>query len=201
MPTLWEWISELVIPAVVGIASVLVAVAAVRTSRDAMRLARDAESSRRRDEERMLLRSDAQDQARLLTSWVDADSKKSPYVVSRRISDPEPPETPLQRLRRESIATLSVSHVPGAEEILAMTQHDLESARRTPPPNAHEQYVAKWRDRTLRRIRDWGLNPLLTSELVRDEMFQARQEPDDYARLPLGVGWENAYDQPEGGDE
>ena len=189
-----DWFADLIIPAFVGLTSLVIALAALRTSRDAMKLASDAESSRQRESDRQQVRDEAQSQARLLTQWVDAHSRTGTRFSFHRLSDPEPPETPLQKLRRESVATLSVSHVPGARQILAITEHDLEHAHRTPPEDAYSQYHDMWRARTLDRIRAWGLSPLESAPELETTIMFAQANPEQYARVPLGIGWERVYD-------
>lgn len=195
--------SDLVIPAVIGVASVGVAVAAWRTSRSAIRLATQSEVARREDLERIerredsaVQRAEAQAQAQLLMEWVHEMSSSSGFrsFVMRRLNDPAPPETSLQSLTRVTKATFAVSRVPAASAIYAQTAHDLKhETKRSPADHAVPIYTVAWNTRIEDRIRQWVEFPEASLVALRDEWRFAQTNPVGYGQIPLGSGYEDAY--------
>lgn len=207
-PSVYDWIKDVVVPSFIGVGSLLVALAAWRTSRQSVRIAQESEVARTRElnraidrDDRLRIREEALDEARLLVAWADEERARPAFwFTTRRIDDPPPPETTLQSLRREVKSRLSVSHVPGAELIYAMTEHDFrdESKLRLEDHVMATQYADMWHRRTIARIQRWGIDPRAETPKLEAELRLAESDPAAYSRVSLGQGWENAYDEMSG---
>lgn len=204
-PDLYAVAADIVIPSVVGVISLVIAGVAVGVSRSAARTARTAEENRAADHERALRREDRQEQlaqarheARILVEWVYEARRRQTTLIgwggaSRASASSADTETLRQRLRREAHGALTVSSLPGADLIYALTEHDLRPETRLRPYDSvtAAQYSDVFDRRTTDRIRDWAHDPEAAVPQLHLELDLAQSAPRDYAKVPLGIGWED----------
>lgn len=190
----FEWWAYIWIPALVGVATIVVAVVASVVSWNAARLAHRIESLRVADDERRAseaaserLATMASQEARILRRWLLEEARPGGFGFSRRINEPPPPRTPLDVARVEAEVALEVSLVPGASDLFRLTVFDLSSSR------------PKWADRkggssrqvslpeqseilprTHRRIRSWGLDPEEAAKSISAEWQLALENEAQY---------------------
>ncbi|WIB64043.1 hypothetical protein [Curtobacterium sp. MCBD17_040] len=202
----WDVWTELVIPASAGGAGVVVAIAALRINRQATQLAKDSELARRADEDRRDREESRKDVLReaaaegcLLIEWLHVSRPHGiSAMVTRPLDGPPPPESAALRLGREAAAALGVSAVPGASLLYALTAHDLPGGAaqkyRFHADDLAVQYRDKWQDRALARIQEWAVDPWESERRLQEELDVAQADPERYARVGLGRGWEDAYE-------
>jgi len=204
-PDLYGVATDIIIPSVVGVISLVIAGVAVGVSRSAAKTARTAEENRAADHERALRREDRQEllaqarhEARILVEWVHEARRPKATLVgwgsrSRETASSADTESLRQRLRREAHGALTVSSLPGADLIYALTEHDLRYETRLRPYDSTTaaQYNDVFDRRTTDRIRDWAHDPEAAVPALHLELDQAQSAPRDYAQVPLGIGWED----------
>ena len=122
------------------------------------------------------------------------------HFLSRTpLNEPTPPRSPREAAKVEAFVQLEQSLVPGATQLLRLTEIDLieRGAWRLPELDdepaeniRHREEMDVIRDeRTLSRIGRWGLNPELMAAKVIQEYVLASSDADTY--------WQrNAYSNP-----
>jgi hypothetical protein len=193
----FAWWSEIVIPSLVGLATVGVSVVAVVVSVNASRLARAVEDQRRRAEEerardagRARLQEMAIAEARALHRWVvEVTKPQAARILSRAVFEPNMPETSFQKAEVDAIVALEQSLVPGAPQLLELTQFDIENLDRYIRFHGgmgsvlHPEYQRVRRarlDRTFRRIREWAVDPEAMAPVIASELASAQDDAVNY---------------------
>lgn len=202
----FEWWAEIVIPALLGIATVVVAALAWWTSRQAKDLAKNVEDQRRRAEEsreaedrRRMVWSMSIEEARALHRYA-SEAMRPRYGMSWPMHQGEPPRSEFDRARDKAHAMLQQSLLPGARALLAVTELDLEhrmddvpegldSENRVDGPSmARRDAILGARDhRLFERIRNWAADPDASEPYIDDELALAQTDLKYYlekARRP-----------------
>ncbi|MDD7930090.1 hypothetical protein [Microbacterium thalli] len=212
----FEWWAEIVLPSIMGAATVLISAVALISSSRATRLASEvdkqrveAESARAREESLRYLRGMAVGEARTLAAWAFT-LLDDPNAEKRTLAEVGP-DKHVPTLRRRVVVELGQSLVPGAHEIYAITKMELENHRNFLPyagwmPDAvvpvgthgdpHSQAlsvdVANFRRRRmLGRIRDWAHDPQAKTPLIIDEIASATESLADHMDYRQGLWWQN----------
>lgn len=197
--SLFEWFAEIIIPAIVGLATVAVTWAAVYATKSANQLAKDVETQRalgakdRADEAaNQRLQDMAIGEARVLHRWV-VESSKTRYM--RFGSMPSDDRSPLEQSEVDARVTLEQSLVPGAAELLDVTSFDLGHRRDWLTHDEGDSVMVKAKksmtygkrtDRMNERIRSWALDPVAETPRIRKDLQLAHD--DAVAYLTFGEG-------------
>jgi hypothetical protein len=207
----FEWFAEIWIPAVIGTGTLVATAVAVWVSHRATLLSRAVEDQRQLSEtaraerdSRERLQSMAIEEARALTRWVNA-------VKSRHWTHSDIEKVGAARhaptLADEARALLQQSLVPGAQELLELTELEIQNLFELLPdaiymPDRHIQngplgYATSpalrlvpeiRRRRLLSNIRRWGLDPESAQPHVAEKLNQAQGNPDAYWDYRNGLG-------------
>jgi type IV secretory pathway TrbD component len=207
----FEWWADIWIPAAVGLTTVFVSVAALVASARATRLAhavenqREAASAERaKDAALQRVQDMAANEGRALVRWVMVITQDY-HWSHRKISDTTP-STHGPTLRHDARAMLEASLVPGAAELLDITEAEVGAFWERKPDamfmpdrrinGTHmEMYAnsstlevrvpAVRRERMLARIRSWALDPYAAQPVLATELTALRADEDrflDYRR-------------------
>lgn len=200
MRDIFEWWAYIWIPSLLGVATLGVAVVAVVVSRNASRLAHQIEASRveddrRRDvaEARHRLFNMAADDARALRRWF-VEARRAPnFFRTRGINDPPPPQLPHEMAKTNAVVQLEQSLVPGALDLLRLTEFDLKNRLEFLPDYVQDEpaeselvrrQIVEARDnRSLNRIRDWGLDPETNLDAVARDLASMSDDSENYLKI------------------
>lgn len=196
--------AQIVIPSILGAATLAVSVVAVLVSLNASRLAHAVERQREAAaEERAQEASKARlvdmaiREAKLLRLWVLGEH--SPRIWGRRMhrfDEPEPPRSPVEAARIEARVELEQSVVPGAQDLFAITVFDIETrlkhvmhdARASEETNAQRAAIyARRLARTEERIRAWALDPEGEAPRIAEEYRLALDDQLEYLMFGEGL--------------
>ncbi|WP_156149280.1 hypothetical protein [Microbacterium foliorum] len=196
---LFEWFAEIILPGIVGLATVAVTWAAVFAATSANRLAKDVETQRTKAAEeraseasKLRMQDMAIDDARVLHRWV-VESLKPRYL--RVGSEESPSRSQLEQAEIDARVALEQSLVPGADELLAMTRFDLKHLSKWLIPRDDDSVLTKAKksmirrkrlDRMNGRIRSWALDPQSETTRIRNDRQLA--DDDSVAYLMCGEG-------------
>lgn len=209
----FEWWAEIWIPLSVGAATVFLSIVALVASARATRLAHEVERQREAaaeeraaDERRQRVQGMALAEARALTRWVMVATEDSGWHVDSVERTGEARHGPT--LAQEARVALRQSLVPGASELLEVTEFEIENFhdhtphplympdRRVvsqPPIYAHSailsEHVPQYRrERIMSRIRDWALDPERAQGGLRADLARIREDADAFMDYRLGLG-------------
>jgi hypothetical protein len=208
MHSWFEWWAQIIIPSAVGLLTLFVSGVALWVSHRASVLAnavekeREAASAMRQAEAaEARIREMAVTEARTLYRWFrEATRPVSGWPVSRLLSEPPLPGTPLGIAEAEVEAAFQHSLVPGAATLLAITNFDLDnrSARLPdigdlvadgPAFMVRDRLLAARDTRTLDRIRRWAFAPEVESQSLCAELKAAEADQPSYLRAGQDLQW------------
>lgn len=202
----FELWAQIIIPAGVGLATLLVALAAYRAGRRSEALARKIELQRDEDDaqryaeqRRERLLAMARDEARLAMRWVHIESNLTMSMRFRHDVLSLPAERDPEVARMDAITALDQSLVIGAEDLLKVTELELRNLhsrmpaadlfpdgeeggpRGEPPKSSMRENAFDWREqRMLHRIRSWGRDPEQAAPVIAYELESALSAPDAF---------------------
>lgn len=209
----FEWFAEILIPAVVGIGTLVATFVAVIVSHRATLLSRAveeqrlrAEVSRDRRDSRERLQAMAIEEARALTRWVNAVGTNRHWAYMKLEDVGSAAHAPT--LAAEARALLQQSLVPGSESVLDLVELNVTHMfdYRPDPIYMPDRYIYGGapghagsptldthvpdvrRRRLLADIRRWGMDPQLAQSHIQDELRKARTEPETYWDYRRGLG-------------
>jgi hypothetical protein len=139
----------------------------------------------------------AADDARALRRWF-VEARRAPnFFTTRGINDPPPPQLPHEIARTNAVVQLEQSLVPSALDLLRPTEFDLENRLRFLPdyeqdePEEREllrrQIVQAGDNRSLNRIRDWGLDPETNLDAVDRDLASMSDDRVNYLKISAYV--------------
>ncbi|WP_240191245.1 hypothetical protein [Microbacterium hominis] len=207
----FTWWSEIYLPAALGLATVFVSIAAIVASGRATRLAHQveqerelAEAQRLAEERRRRVTDMSITEARALTAWVFLDTES--WSARHRKYDEVGPDRHVGTAKHRARVMLEQSLVPGAQDLLEITELELDmfrsnvpdpsympDARWSAPASAYSDITSQAvptyrRDRILTRIRSWALDPKEMEGAIGDALDYARSQPSRYWDYREGLG-------------
>lgn len=203
-PTTFEWWAYIVIPSLVGVATVIVSGVALWVSHRATVLASKveaqraaAEGERVRDSARERLQAMAIDDARALHRWAVEDLRSGFNVVRVvGLRDAAPGRTPDEQAAIDARVQLEQSIVPGAADIFALTKFDLRNRDEyLPEPLEYGSDAGKARiklrdairaardRRMFERIRAWALDPQALELQLELDLQRVEADPENYLKI------------------
>lgn len=199
-PSLFDWYAQIWIPLFVGLATVGVSVIALIASSRATKIAHQVESQReaaalerQEDDRRRRLLDMSGEEARTLHRYVVEQLRAPTYMIRTGIGDAPPARSPHVQAAIDARVALEQSLVPGAEELLAVTEFDLQNRwdgidrSLNPRESGYEaqeeraRSIVKARERRMfDRIRAWGLDPDGQAPHIRRDLEEALGWPSEY---------------------
>lgn len=214
-PDAFEWWSEIILPTLVGIATVVVSVVALVASRRATRLGHEverqrdkAEELRAREERERYLRGMSVNEARTLMAWAVIATKD--WHWEHRDLEKVGVERHGVTLRQRADVELGQSLVPGARDLLELTTIEIHAfwdhlpwaahmpdaaVSQGPYPEATSKLLSVdvpsfRKNRMFDRIRAWAQDPENMGPAIRTELVSAQVSLDEHMDYRLGLSAE-----------
>lgn len=208
----FEWWAYIWIPLALGATTVFVSVVALVASARATRIAHEVERQREAaaeertaDERRRRVQAMAIEEARVLTRWAMVAIERWYWAGDKVEETGEARHGPT--LAHEARAVLGQSLVPGAKELLEVTEFEIDGFHQHKPdpmympdrrirhaPSAtasseilSEQVPRYRRNRILSRIRDWALDPEVSQYEIASDLEQIHANPDAFMDYRRGI--------------